>query len=497
MFTVRCPRKRVNSEYRLSSLRYCSRVFAPPSSDVRCVADAVFSWAMVLAICTVFCGCASYTAIPIAPPATMRAFEARTLDSPELQSYVASHLAAGSVSGKIRTWDLETLTLAAFYFSPNLDLARAKNATADAATQTASQRPNPSLQLPFQYGTNPKSGDSPYTLGLGLDIPIETAGKRGYRVAQARQLSVAARFDVGNAAWQVRSQLRAQLLDLFVARRRGRLLDRQVKARQQVVEMLDKRLSVGAVSTPEVQQAGAALMQERLALIKVNGQVFDALAGAAAVIGLPFRELEKADVRLDAFATDPPDLPDEAARERALLNRADLLSALADYEASQAALQLEVANQYPDIHLGPGYTFDAGVHKFGLSLTGIALPLFNRNEGPIAEAAARREEAAARFTAAQAQAIAVAERAAKQYHTALTFRSFSEALRANRERQLTAVRKSYEAGVCDRLGLTLAEIDAYSAALAQEDAFAQMQRASGEVEDAMHLPLSARATSPR
>lgn len=459
--------------------------------------DAGFSRAVVLGACVALGGCASFTAVPVTPAATMRAFEARTLDSAELQSYVASHVRPGQASGPVVVWDVETLTLAAFYFSPDLDLARAKNATADAAMQTASQRPNPSLQLPFQYASNPKAGDSPYTLGLGLDIPIETAGKRGYRIAQARQLTVAARFQVGNAAWQVRSRLRARLLDLFVARRRGQLLDRQVEARQQIVEMLDKRLAVGAISAPEAQQARAALTQESLELAKSNQQVFDAEAGAAAVIGLSVMALETADIRLDAFLMDPPDLVDDVARERALLNRADLLASLADYEASQAALQLEVANQYPDIHLGPGYTFDAGVHKFGLSLTGISLPLFNRNEGPIAEAAARRSEAAARFTAAQAQAIAEAERAAAHYRSALTVRRFSESLQASRERQLAAVRKSFEAGETDRLSLALAEVDANSAALAQEDALAQVQRAVGELEDAMQLPLSASQAAAR
>jgi len=36
----------------------------------------------------------------------------------------------------------------------------------------------------------------------------------------------------------------------------------------------------------------------------------------------------------------------------------DVLGALCRYAASQAALQLEIAKQYPDIHLQPGYEFD-------------------------------------------------------------------------------------------------------------------------------------------
>ena len=68
----------------------------------------------------------------------------------------------------------------------DLDLARAENAKAVAAIQTASQRPNPNLQFPFQYASDPKPEDSPYIPGLRLDIPIETAGKRGYDSAIER-----------------------------------------------------------------------------------------------------------------------------------------------------------------------------------------------------------------------------------------------------------------------------------------------------------------------
>ncbi|MEO6660508.1 MAG: TolC family protein, partial [Burkholderiaceae bacterium] len=167
------------------------------------MADRTHCWAVSLLGCGALFGCVSYTPQPITPQATMQSFEARTLDNPELLSYVAAHQEGRGVT----TWNLESLTLAAYYYSPVLDVARAKSATADAAVETASQRPNPTLQLPLGYTINAKPGELPYTLGLGVDIPIETAGKRGYRIAHARQLSIAARFEVGATAWLVRSRL--------------------------------------------------------------------------------------------------------------------------------------------------------------------------------------------------------------------------------------------------------------------------------------------------
>ncbi len=44
-----------------------------------------------------------------------------------------------------------------------------------------------------------------------LDVPIETAGKRGHRIAQARRLANAARLNVASAAWQTCSRVRSGL----------------------------------------------------------------------------------------------------------------------------------------------------------------------------------------------------------------------------------------------------------------------------------------------
>jgi len=47
---------------------------------------------------------------------------------------------------------------------------------------------------------------------LDFAFPIETAGKRGYRVQSARNLDQAARFDLADSAWSVLSGVRLALL---------------------------------------------------------------------------------------------------------------------------------------------------------------------------------------------------------------------------------------------------------------------------------------------
>lgn len=445
------------------------------------------SWLALLALS----GCASYQAQPIAPAALMQTFEARTLDNPDLQRYVTSHLHGDTGQPGPISWNLATLTLAAFYFSPELDVARARAGTRQAAIETAGQRPNPALQFPLGYTSNAKAGESPYTYGLGLDIPIETAGKRGYRVAQAQQRSNAARFDIGTVAWNVRSRLRSHLLNLYAATRRVEILQQQIQAQQQIVAMLDRRLTLGAVSAPEASQARIALARNRIDAARAQQQCQDERARIAAVIGVPVGALTDIRIAFDAFERVYPDIPADDVRRAAILNRPDVLAALAEYEASQAALQLEIARQYPDIHLGPGYTFDAGANKFVLPLSGISLPLFNRNQGAIAEASARRTEAAAHVNAVQVQAIEDTGRAVQNYRAALDSLHLAESLLAAQQRQVQAMQESFSAGETDRLTLTLAEQAFYGNALACQDALVQVQRNIGQLEDAMQRPLSA------
>ena len=50
-------------------------------------------------------------------------------------------------------------------------------------------------------------------------------------------------------------------------------------------------------------------------------------------------------------------------RETALRGRSDVLTALDGYAVAQSALQLKIANQYPNIQANPGYTWEVGEHR--------------------------------------------------------------------------------------------------------------------------------------
>ncbi|MBK4736779.1 TolC family protein [Noviherbaspirillum pedocola] len=380
--------------------------------------------------------------------------------------------------------------MAALFFNPDLQAVRAKLATTEAGQVTAAQRPNPVLQFPLQWTVNPNTGVSPWIVGFALDIPIETAGKRGYRVNEAGHLVTAARLQTANVAWSIRSQLREQLLSLWSTSERFGLLQRQVDLDQKLVTILEKRLAAGYASTWEVNQQRLSLIQDRNELLAVQREMAAAKVRVASVLGLRAEALSNAQLDLTGFSSPVPELPPQGIRRQALLNRADVLEGLAQYEVSQAALQLEVARQYPNLHLGPGYTFDQGAHKVGFDFTGLELPIFNRNEGPIAEARSRRLEAEARVKQLEAKAFAEVDSAVAAYNTTRGMMSQNESQLAVQRRQLRTAQRALELGQDDRMSLTLAEKTELLARLAVLDATVQMQQAVGKIEDAMQRPIS-------
>lgn len=445
---------------------------------------------ILFAVLALVGGCVTFHPQPLIPSRTASAFETRTLDDPGLKRFLEENLHREIAPWPPPSWDFPTLTLVAFYDHPDLNVARAQWGVAEAGVITAGGRPNPNAGFTPQYNADAAAGISPWTLSFTLDIPVETAGKRGHRIAQARRLSGAARLNIAGVAWQVRSRLRTRLLDLHAAGQTEAILKGQQAAQEDLVRLLEQRLSLGEVSRPEVTQAHISLDQTRLSLREAQRQSAEARARVADALGLPGSALDGAVLSFEALDRPPPPakLPSRDVRRRALSNRPDVLGALEEYAASESALQLEIARQYPDIHLGPGYAWDQADDKWALGLSA-TLPVFDRNRGPIAEADARRTEAAARFTALQARAVGEIDLALAGALAALQKLETAETLLTARKKQQQSVQAMFDAGEMDRLDLLSARLELNTSELSRLDALVQAQQSLGLLEDALQRPI--------
>ncbi|MCG6921430.1 MAG: TolC family protein [Acidobacteria bacterium] len=432
-------------------------------------------------------GCVHYQARPIDPAQTAQSFSARRLDDPGLEAFVEANAEPRPEAWPPPVWDLGALTLAALHFHPDLDVARARWSVAQAGRATAGERPNPSVTAGPGYDTTTKT-PTPWIPFIGFDIPIETAGKRGHRLAMAAHLSEAARLEVASTAWQVRSRVRSGLVDLWAAEEETRLREEQQVLHQDNVRLLRLQWEAGAISAFELVQARLAADASRLALRDAERRRAEARVRLAEAVGVPAEALDAVSLSFEGLETGPPEASLAEARSQALLHRTDILSELSAYAATQEALQLEIAKQYPDIHLGPAYEYDQGDNKWTLGI-GLTLPVFSRNRGPIAEAAARREEAAARFGALQARVLSEIGQALAGYRGALRLQSDAEELVANLRREETTARSIFDLGEIARSDLVALQLQLGAMSLARLDAVTRARQALGVLEDALQSPL--------
>lgn len=425
-------------------------------------------------------GCVVFHAQPVSPAKTAADFESRTLNDPGLRDFLREN------GRRKSSWNFPSLTLAAFYFHADLALADTQVEAAKAALISAGERPNPTVSLSPQFANPVQAG----TYGFSFDVPIETAGKRGKRIAQARHALTSALANREAAKWQIRGRVRKNLLDLFAATGREALLQRQQAGQDEVLKRTEERAAAGEASRFEATQSRLLANQTRLLLAEAHKQNVESRVGVADAIGVASRALDGVALDFADFKNAPAPRGIASIRREALQKRADILAALADYATAEAALRLEIAKQYPDLHISPGYAFDSGTNKWQTAGISLTLPILNRNRGPIAEAEAKRKQAAAKFQALQARAIGEIDRASAGYRAAFEKLRTAGTMFETQEKQFKSSESLVKAGETDRLALVSAQVELDVAAVSRLDALVEAQQSLGALEDAVQVPLA-------
>ena len=443
--------------------------------------------ASLLVVTLLLQSCVTYEAKPLDTTQSLASVEGRTLNDSGLQEFLSAHGSEiGAHAGK---WGLPELTLAALYFHPDLAAARAEQNAAEASLKQAEERPNPSVNLSPGYNAT-STGISPWILTTALDFPLELHGKRSLRRKGAEQSVEASRWRLAETGWQTRQHLRESMLTLYAAERTRDLLVDQETLQAEIAALLEGKRKAGESSAFEASLARLGLSQTRLALHETERRAAVARVRLAEAVGVSSAALDAVRLDFTAFEKRDTQLDQAEARRRALSNRADILAALADYAATEQSLQLEIANQYPDINLGPGYELDQTDNKWSLGLT-LELPLLNQNRGKIAEAIAARELAAAKFQQVQMAALAEIDAAVVNLKGARKTTQTARKILDEVEHEAETTRKMKDAGALERAELLQRDLEVSASQLALIDAEISEQEAVGLLENALQTPATA------
>ncbi|MBV9912674.1 MAG: TolC family protein [Sinobacteraceae bacterium] len=444
------------------------------------------AWLLLLA--TAATGCTHYEPHPLPPAASAADFAQRSLDNETLRDALVPLLGRPLQQWPPQVWDRAQLLAVAIVQNPELAVVRSNVAVALSEQRVARELPNPGVTLQSEYA---RGEQYTWLYGVGFDFLLLSPQRRRLNLDIAQHALSRARWELAEKTWQVRRELAAALADWQLARARQPLLEQLLQAQQRLLVIQQRRVAAGEDAPSEVSVSQLALLQAQQQQAATRLQQFQAQAAVAAVLGVPPEALDHVSVDWSDWGAPPP--LDEASlpglREQALLGRADLAQAIDEYAASEDRLQLEVARQYPQLQLEPGYYWDHGIAKWPLNL-GLTLPLFNRNQGEIAAARASREVSGQHLLAVQAEiygAIATAARADGLAADAAASSARQEQLAAEQSRRAEL---GLHAGAIDSSERFGAQVVALRAALDALGMRAERQAVRNALEDALHAPLS-------
>ena len=333
--------------------------------------------------------CAHYTPRPLSPQAVKAALATR---APTALWVRRAHLLLPSLpplvvhKGQRITPNLAAVV--AVVADPVLRAARAREAVARAQVLTAGLLPNPT----FSYGLGiPLSGAGlTRAFRAGLGLPLQSLVTRAPRIRAARLHAQAVDLTIAWQEWQVAAEAKSLVYTLLAGRAQRQLLAREVHALRRSVAVLADGEAAGYVTLGVAGAARLALRQTEVVEIRVHRHLAGVALRLRGLLGLGAHAplpLTRHDVRAwhgRGCMRAAPWLKGLARR------RLDLLALRKGYRSQDAVLREAIAAEFPAITVGVNRardTSDINTMGGGVSIT---LPIFNRNQGAIAEARATR-----------------------------------------------------------------------------------------------------------
>lgn len=330
-----------------------------------------------------------------------------------------------------------------------VDFARAEQITARLL-------PNPVLTVgtltSFTQGnTLSKSGQ----VLTSLDQLFEMAGKRGFRIERAVFGAGAAEANFEDALRQLTFTVKDAYFRMQLAQRRLALAEENRDRFSRILEINTIRFKKGYIAEVDLIRIRLQVVDFQAQVIQETQEVNAARNDLRVLLGVtPATDLLLT-TELDYRRVDP-DI--ETLRLVALDARPDIRLKRLAQSQRQAELKLAKALRYPDITLGASYAPQGPLgpdlsQMWGMH-AGLPLPLFNRNQGGIAQAEVSIQAAAVDLRKTLLQVESDVDVA---YRNLLQSRQLTEAYRAGvlEDARLTLiiVEKAYERGGATLLDL--------------------------------------------
>jgi cobalt-zinc-cadmium efflux system outer membrane protein len=295
----------------------------------------------------------------------------------------------------------------------------------DAHAVQEGRPPNPALRAEVENvgGSGRRQDFEDTETTISLAQLIELGGKRQKRRRLAELGAALAGWDYETKRAQVLADATRAFVRTLAAQQRLALAAELEELASRTLRGTTAQVDAGAATPVEATRADVARGKAGLGRIHAEEELAAARTALAATWGGERATFARAVGDLDAIAAPPP--VDELARRLAMAP--DLARWPTELEEKDAALALARAARVPDVTVGAGgrHFSDTGDNAIVFELS-VPLPVFDRNDGGIAEAGHRAAKAGAEWSATrvglQADLSAAAARASAAHRQAVRMR---------------------------------------------------------------------------
>jgi len=349
-------------------------------------------------------------------------------------------------------YTLERLLELARTQSPAFAANRARIEGAEAGLVTARARPNPEFDL--QAGRQSASGGSLSggTGAFGVLQPIDRGALREARRAVAATAIDGVRADASVFERDRIAELTLRYLDVLRLQAAARLAEEDLSIAEQIRTRVQVRVGTGEAPRFELIRADAERLNAQRAVQAAAARIDVARAELRRLVGASL----PADFAIVGSIEDavpaPPAL--DALRSSLRSNHPELVAARAALRNAEARLALERERARPTFALRAGVERVPEVTDARIGLV-VQVPIFDRREGPIAEAAAEAERSRLALADRELQLGQGLEVAWQRYRVALAqVAAYESGLLSEAEAALRVAEAAYrfgERGILDYL----------------------------------------------
>jgi cobalt-zinc-cadmium efflux system outer membrane protein len=374
--------------------------------------------------------------------------------------------------------------------NPALVASRYELTASQARVIQAGLRPNPELLLEFENfaGRGELSGVQSLETTLSLSQVIELGDKRRLRSAAALADSDVASIEQRARQLDVLADVTRRFVEVVAAQERVRLAGEATQLARQTLDAINVRVEAARTPVAEGSRARIALTRALIEERQAQAALRAARYSLAACWGDTEPEFTDASGNLFAFAAVHP-LP-------ALLTKIEHTPDITFF-ASQARLR-DAELQVARAQSRPNLTFSLGVRRLEATddlalVAGVSAPLsvYDRNQGVIREAKARRVQSDRELEAALVRLRSTLQ---ATYEEMTASREAVEALRADAIPQavlaLDQVKSGYERGRFSFLELASAQQELLGLRASVLDAATDYHRLLAELERLTSEPLT-------